>query len=132
MRLFIFGAGATIGTLGKPGVKGFGKALQRDMRTWRSKFGALASVVDALEPGTQRRSAEDWDLDAAWTHIDYVAIYRALGTGHFPGFSCLLVSRQGAGFDPRSRRKHVKRADLLRLRERRHQILPPRRIYPKP
>jgi hypothetical protein len=35
VRLFIFGAGATIGTLGKPGVAGFGKALQQNMRTWR-------------------------------------------------------------------------------------------------
>jgi hypothetical protein len=84
MRLFIFGAGSTLGTLGLPGVGGFGKRVKDEVPNWRAELGALASVVDALEPA-HRRTEDDWDLDAAWTHVDYVAKLKlALGTAEFP------------------------------------------------
>jgi hypothetical protein len=79
VRLFIIGAGATIGTLGTPGVKGFGSHLEHQLKTWRSELGKLSTVVDALA-AEHRRTPADWDLDAAWTHIDYFAkLYPALG-----------------------------------------------------
>jgi hypothetical protein len=85
MRLFIFGAGTTIGTLDVPGVKGFGAQLAKEMPYWRSMLGSLREVVDALEP-RNRRSADDWDLDAAWTHVDYFAkLNLALDTRAFSG-----------------------------------------------
>lgn len=84
MRLFICGAGTTIGTLGLPGVAGFGLELARKVPDWRSKFPTLTTVVDALEPA-HRRTEHDWDLDAAWTHLDYLAkLHKALETMHFP------------------------------------------------
>jgi len=84
MRLFICGAGTTIGTLGLPGVAGFGLALAKKVPNWRSELPTLAAVVDALEPA-HRRTEHDWDLDAAWTHLDYLAkLHKALETMHFP------------------------------------------------
>jgi hypothetical protein len=86
VRLFIFGAGSTIGTLGLPGVDRFGLELARRIPEWRSKFWGLAAVVDALEPKPGRSSPNDWNLDTAWTHVDYIAkLHRALDTMHFPG-----------------------------------------------
>jgi hypothetical protein len=83
MRLFIFGAGSSRGTLGLPTVAGFGRALAQRVSHWRTKFGALAQVVDALEP-CDRRDQDDWNLDAAWSHVDYVAkLHEALETAPF-------------------------------------------------
>lgn len=84
MRLFICGAGTTIGTLGLPGVAGFGQRLAEEVPDWRAKLPTLAVVVDALDP-VHRRTKNDWDLDAAWTHLDYLAkLHKALETMHFP------------------------------------------------
>lgn len=84
MRLFICGAGTTIGTLELPGVAGFGRELVKKVPDWRSKLPTLAAVVDALEPA-HRRTEHDWDLDAAWTHLDYLAkLHKALEAMHFP------------------------------------------------
>lgn len=81
-RLFIFGAGATCGTLKRPGVKGFGEALAREVPGWRDDrhYSALARFVDRdVLPGEPVTNA--WALDAVWTRIDYQAkLWRGLAS----------------------------------------------------
>jgi hypothetical protein len=73
-RLFLFGAGSTIGTSRLPGVKQFGAAFTRRCPSWwtDAKYSELAPFVAEML-GTPGASARDWDLDVLWTRLDYVA-----------------------------------------------------------
>jgi hypothetical protein len=91
MRLFLFGAGATIGTLGLPGVKQFGPALERCAPSWWSdaKYSKLARFVAEMR-GTPGDSSGDWYLDELWTRLDYVAKL-------FPALESLGAQRDDGG-----------------------------------
>lgn len=69
MRLLIFGAGASAGTLGLPAAREFGRELARAHPTWPAAYPNLAQVVAGLRASTD---GEDWDLGAAWTRLDYL------------------------------------------------------------
>jgi hypothetical protein len=66
MKAFIFGAGASSGTVGAPVTDAFGRALNACNTRWRTEYPGLCKVVDYL------RIPEDaWSLDTVWTCLDY-------------------------------------------------------------
>jgi len=69
MRLYIFGAGASAGTLGLPAARDFGLELARAKPRWRRAYPHLARVVEGLR---QSGETESWDLADAWTRLDYL------------------------------------------------------------
>ena len=77
MRVHVFGAGASAGTLGLPSTRGFGATLRVAHPDWELHYPHLAEVVRGLGNGC----AGAWDLGAAWTRLDYLAkLGWALGT----------------------------------------------------
>jgi hypothetical protein len=101
VKLFIFGAGATYGTLGRRGVKGFGRELAGSVPNWRTNplYNALTPYAEAgLKKGEP--NADNWDLDVAWTHLDYFAKLRrgldALGLVFDDGSASLAIHRAAA------------------------------------
>jgi hypothetical protein len=100
VKLFLFGAGATYGTLGRRGVKGFGRELA-GLPRWRGDplYSALAPYAKAaLKKG--ETDAENWDLDVAWTSLDYFAKLRlgldGLGLIFDEGAASVAIHRAAA------------------------------------
>lgn len=76
--------GATIGTLGRPEVEGFGGGLARLVGNWTDSFPNLAGAVRDMDPPPRQR--DDWNLDRLWTRVDYYAKHApALGSHPHPG-----------------------------------------------
>jgi hypothetical protein len=101
VKLFIFGAGATYGTLGRRGVKGFGRELAGRVPQWRNDplYRALAPCAKAaLKKG--EADEENWDLDVAWTSLDYLAKLRlgldGLGLTFDDGTASVAIHRAAA------------------------------------
>lgn len=69
MRLLIFGAGASAGSVGLPAARDFGAELARAHPRWTRAYPNLAQVVEGLRVGGPDG---DWDLGAAWTRLDYL------------------------------------------------------------
>lgn len=85
MRLFIFGAGATVGTLGRPPVERFGERLAELEDQWNESYPELAQAVRDL-PSFSPDRPNAWRLDNAWTRLDYYAkLSGALGVGDYGG-----------------------------------------------
>ena len=101
VKLFIFGAGATYGTLGRRGVKGFGRELAARVPQWRTDplYSALVSSAKAALR-TREPDADNWDLDVAWTHLDYLAKLRrgldGLGLAFDDGQASVAIHRAAA------------------------------------
>lgn len=66
MRVFIFGAGASSGTVGAPVTAEFGKSLAKLQPAWEKEYPGLRRVVEYL-----RSRPDCWSLDAVWTCIDF-------------------------------------------------------------
>jgi hypothetical protein len=66
MKAFVFGAGASSGTIGAPVTDEFGKSLACRSPAWINRYPALCKVVEYL-----RLPCDAWSLDAVWTCIDF-------------------------------------------------------------
>jgi hypothetical protein len=85
MRLFIFGSGTSVGTLGRPAVEQFGERLATLEPQWVTRYPELAQAVRDL-PSFSPTRPNAWRLDEAWTRLDYYAkLSSALGVGDYGG-----------------------------------------------
>ncbi len=68
MKAFLFGAGATCGTLGAPISAHFGRELNKIDHNWQQNYPAIVAVVKHLG-----LPPDKWGLEEVWSCIDFTA-----------------------------------------------------------